>query len=271
MGGGRPKKQRWGGLLRAMLAHPLTRGLDLDDPATTELRVGIIRSKRLLKRIYDRWYGMLRAGLGAGRPVLELGAGAGFLRESVDGLITSEVFFSRNADLIANGLALPFRPASLEAIVMVDVLHHITDVSKFFREAERCLRDGGRILMIEPWVSRWSRFVFTRLHHEPFLPEAATWTFPSTGPLSGANGALPWILVERDREVFEREFPGLQIDRVQHMMPFLYLVSGGVSLRSLAPGFTYPFWRLVEAMVQPWIKHWAMFAFIVINKRAGAR
>jgi hypothetical protein len=38
-------------------------------------------------------------------------------------------------------------------------------------------------------------------------PDAADWSFPAVGPLSGANGALPWILFERDRARFEREFP----------------------------------------------------------------
>ena len=40
--------------------------------------------------------------------------------------------------------------------------------------------------MIEPWVSAWARFVWGRLHHEPFAPEASSWRIPSSGPLSGA-------------------------------------------------------------------------------------
>ena len=152
---------------------------------------------------------------------------------------------------------------------MVDVLHHLPDVRKFFREAERCLRPGGAILMVEPWVSRWSKLIYAKLHQEPFLPEAAEWSFPSTGPLSGANVALPWILVERDRAVFERDFPQFEIDTVRPIMPFQYLVSGGVSLRSFAPGYTYPFWRFLDAIFRPWVKDWGMFAFIALHKRAS--
>jgi hypothetical protein len=61
--------------------------------------------------------------------------------------------------------------------------------------------------MIEPWVTPWSRLVYTRMHHEPFVPAAAQWEFLTTGPLSGANGALPYILFSRDRAQFELEFP----------------------------------------------------------------
>lgn len=263
-----PATRSWRESLRAIMAHPLTKGLDLDDPATTELRRDIIKSKGLLKRIYDQWYATIRRGLGAHGPVLELGSGGGFLQESVHGLITSEVFFCKNVALVANALALPFPPESLQAIVMVDVLHHIPDVRQFFHEAGSCLRYGGTVLMIEPWVSRWSKLIYTKLHHEPFLPEATDWAFPSSGPLSGANGALPWIVVERDRTAFEREFPEFEIETVRPMMPFQYLVSGGVSMRSLAPGVSSYFWRALEVVLSPWMKEWGMFAFIALRKRA---
>ena len=56
------------------------------------------------------------------------------------------------------------------------------------------------------WVTRWSRWIYGRFHHEPFDPQRADWEFPLSGPLSGANGALPWIIFQRDREQFEREW-----------------------------------------------------------------
>jgi len=42
---------------------------------------------------------------------------------------------------------------SLRAIVMTDVLHHIPNVESFFAEAARCVRPGGVIVMIEPWLT----------------------------------------------------------------------------------------------------------------------
>jgi SAM-dependent methyltransferase len=258
--------------LRRALAHPKTRGLDLDDPATTDRRREIVKSKGLLKRIYDQWYAMIVAGLAEGDrildgPILELGSGGGFLNESIDGLITSEVFHCKHVNLAADALALPFAPASLRAIVMIDVLHHIPNVRLFLGEAERCLSEGGTIVMIEPWLSRWSKLVYTRLHHEPFLPDAPEWSFPSSGPLSGSNGALPWIVFERDRTVFEREFPRLEIKSLKPIMPIQYLVSGGVSMRSLAPGWSCSIWKALETALNPHMKDWGMFAFIVLRKR----
>ena len=89
--------------------------------------------------------------------------------------------------------------------------------------------------MIEPWVSPWSRFIYSRFHHEPFRPETPDWEFPRGGPLSAANMALPWVMLVRDREMFDREFPQWRVRRIHPFMPFRYLLSGGVSMRSLAP------------------------------------
>lgn len=53
-------------LLRRLLAHPQTAGLDLDDPAMSELRKQIIASNRLPRAIYDELYSMLARELPAG-------------------------------------------------------------------------------------------------------------------------------------------------------------------------------------------------------------
>jgi SAM-dependent methyltransferase len=195
--------------IKDLLTHPLTQDLDLDDPKTTELRRSIIREKPFLRSIYQDWYQTISSSLEpAQTPVLEIGSGGGFMSEFVPGLITSEVFYIRSVSFVLDGHYLPFADNALGAIVMLNVLHHLTDnVRKFFTDAARCVRNKGAIIMIEPWVTPWSKIIYGKLHHEPFQPEAVSWQFASTGPLSGANSALPWILFSRDRRKFEDEFP----------------------------------------------------------------
>lgn len=261
------------------LAHPLTRGLDLDDPQTTHLRLQIIQKKSFLRKVYEEWYSSIATVLPAGSEgVLELGSGAGFLAQYVPELITSERFYCRGVSIVLNGHQLPFADKSLRGIVMTNVFHHLPQPRCFFAEAARCVRPGGIIAMIEPWVSRWSQLIYTRLHHEPFHPESTKWEFTTTGPLSGANGALPWIVFNRDRSQFEREFPEWRILKIKPGMPFRYLVSGGLSLRSLMPGWSFGFWRGLEYALGPWIDRCAMFALIVLQlatertaKKAGGR
>jgi hypothetical protein len=149
---------------------------------------------------------------------------------------------------------------------MTNVLHHIAHPERFFREASRCMRAGGIVCMVEPWVTTWSRLAYA-LHAEPFLPEASGWAAPSGGPLSGANGALPWMIFARDRQRFESEFPDWVIAEVTPLMPFRYLVSGGISLRSLMPAWSFGMWRSVERALEPWMGRLAMFAIILLRRR----
>ena len=253
--------------LTSLLGHPLTKSLSVDDPRTTELRHQIIQDKPFLRLIYQEWYQILMTRLDSHQTILELGSGAGFLKALYPFVITSEIMQVKNIDLVADASNLPFPEQSLDAIVMTDVLHHVPNPAYFFSEASRCLRPGGKVLMIEPWPTFWSKFVYQNFHSEPF-EVAGGWTIPSSGPLSGANGALPWILFERDRIQFEQAFPHLRIKQVQLMMPFVYLLSGGVSLRFSLPGCMYRFLRRFEKMLNQ--QRWAMFSYIEIEALAAS-
>lgn len=257
-----------GALLRRLLAHPLAARQDLDDPATTEARRQIIAEKPFLRAIYREWYQTLADHLPSGEgSIVELGSGAGFCAEFIPGLITSEVFACSDVRLVMDARALPLPAASLRAIVMTNVLHHLPDVQRFFNEATRCLRPGGKVLMIEPWVTPWSTLVYSRLHHESFAPEAAGWSFNGSGPLSGANVALPWIVFSRDRHRFDQAFPDLRVEQICAFLPFRYLLSGGVSLRSLVPAMTHKMWAGLEGKLKSQMHRIAMFAFISVARR----
>lgn len=252
------------GLIHRWLEHPLTRGLDLDDPRTTDLRRELVRRKTFLRRLYREWYALLGDALPAGAgAVVELGSGAGSIREVLPEVLTSDVLSCAGVRVVADAQRLPFAAASLRGLLMVNVLHHVARCRDFFLDAARCVRTGGAIVGIEPWVTPWSRLVYAHLHHEPFDPDAERWHLASGGPLSGANGALPWIVLERDRAVFEREFPCWRIRRVKPLMPVSYLLSGGVSLRSFAPGWAYPAVRFLESAGD---RLAAMFALIELER-----
>ena len=249
-----------------ILTHPLTRGLSLDDSRTTELRRRIIREKGFLRQLYEEWYRLLISYLPDGEgAVLEIGSGGGFLKEYHRDVMTSEVFFVPHIDVVFNAMTMPFKAASFRAMLMVDVLHHIPEPVLFFSEAARCIASGGRCLLIEPWNTPWARWVYQHLHHEPFNPDCG-WEIASTGHVSGANGALPWIIVERDCDLFCQRFPEWRISFVAPMMPFVYLLSGGVSLRSLMPAWTYRWIRRIEGSVAGMERRCGMFAFIILER-----
>jgi len=153
---------------------------------------------------------------------------------------------------------------ALKAIVMSNVMHHMPQVRRFFAEATRCLQPGGVVAMVEPWMTPFSRQVYARLHHEPCEPDAPAWEFPSSGPLSSANEALAWICLQRDRAVYEREFPQLRIESVNPILPLRYMLSGGIAMRGLLPEWTS---RPLGWIEQVWpISRGAMFARLVLRR-----
>jgi hypothetical protein len=66
---------------------------------------------------------------------------------------------------------------------------------------------------------------------------------------------------------FEREFPQWSVELVAPMMPFRYLLSGGVSLRDLMPGWSSPLWSGFEQLLGTGASRMAMFARIVLRRR----
>lgn len=256
-------------LIRKWLAYPSLNGLDLDDPQTTTLRRGIIQDKVFLRRIYEEWYRMILSTLPPVEgQVVELGSGGGFLDQVLPEAITSDISYFPHIKLVMNGMRLPLADHSLRAIVMVDVLHHLPSVRDFFHEAARCIPDGGAVIMIEPWATGWSKFIYQHFHNEPFVVDTPDWEFAASGPLSGANGALPWIIFQRDRAIFKAEFPEWNISRITPFMPFRYLLSGGVSMRSLTPAWSFSAWSGLERLLNPRMSQLGMFAHIVLTKKS---
>lgn len=254
-----------------LLQNPLTKDLDLDDPQTTILRKQIIQEKPLLKEIYQSWYSVICKQLPhITGPVLEIGSGPGFLKEYIPELITSDYMALPGNDLSCDALQLPFTENSIRAIILINVLHHLQDPLLFFQEANRCLRNGGSIIMIEPWVTWWSQVVYRKLHHEPFDPDAPSWKLPPSGPLSGGNDALPWIIFHRDLEKF-RQLESFQLKRIQPTTPILYLLSGGLSMRNLIPRWlTTPLFILENAIPTQILNKTAMFTTVVIDKNSNS-
>jgi SAM-dependent methyltransferase len=239
--------------LRGALLHPSVRGLDLDSPEATRVHGELIRSKPLLRRLYRSYYAeFLRAGGSSLSGVrLEIGSGGGFLKDLDPRVVTVDIRPGAEVDAVASALELPIAPGSVGAIYALNVLHHLPDLERFFREAVRVLAPGGRAVLIEPYVSPFSRLVYGHLHHEPFDPESRGWTLEPEGPMTAANGALPWIALVRDRDRFDATFPELEVVRITPHTVLSYLVSGGVSMRSLLPGAAFAPLRAAERLLGP--------------------
>jgi SAM-dependent methyltransferase len=240
---------------------------DLDSPERTLFHRNIIRKKLFLRKLYEEWYSIFQQQmklLPEGK-VVELGSGGGFLKDLEPKVICSDVLDLPTNDITFSALYMPFADEEISALFMIDTFHHIPDAEQFLKEAERVLKKGGAITMIEPANSIWGRFIYKNFHHEPFEPEAG-WSIPASGPLSGANGALPWIVFERDKHLFKSRFPGFSIEKIRYHTPFRYLFSGGVSFKQLVPDFTYGIFSFLDNFLSSVSSQFSMFVTIKIKK-----
>jgi len=251
------------------LKHPEARAInDLDCEETVSAHAQIIKSKGFLRRLYSEFYNQISTGGGYDDRgmFVEVGSGGGFIKEVMPDIVTSDVVPHDGVDEVFPAESMPFDDESVNGIFILNCFHHFSEPALVLKEFERVLVNGGSVVMIEPANTWWGRLIYTHLHHEPFDPSGG-WSLPTSGRLSGANGALPWIVFVRDREAFSKLFRSLAIDSVIYHTPFSYLISGGLTWRQLVPTWGYPLIRTVERVLGP-VSGWlGMFMTIVIKKR----
>jgi SAM-dependent methyltransferase len=257
-------------IIRQLLEEPSTSGLDLNSAEATKAQRELIEKKAFLKKLYQQYYDEFKKAdkLSPQNGIrVELGSGGGFLHKQISGLKRIDLRPAAHVDIIASALELPFKDESVGAIFMLNVLHHLQNPKIFFKEASRVLVKNGRIVMIEPYVSPLSKLIYTYLHHEPFDPAQKEWILQGKGAMTSANDAMPWIIFERDRELFESQFKQLNILRVEPHTIMLYLLSGGLSYRAIMPGFAFKPLAYAEKSLGPLKKRLASMMTVEIIKQ----
>lgn len=239
--------------------------IKIDDPRTLLEHRKLIKNKKILNKIYTNFYTQFKKTTIPAGLIIEIGSGAGFIKEVLPKVITSDVVKGEGIDKVFYAEKIPFKSKSTAAFLMVDVLHHIKDIEKAFKEMERCLKVGGKIIMIEPYNSLWGRLIYKYFHKEDFDPYSG-WKIAGKGRISHSNTALPWIIFVRDRKKFINKFPGLRILKLTPHTPFSYLFSGGLSYPQLIPTAFYPLVRLIEYLLSPFNYLIGMFVTVELEK-----
>lgn len=240
---------------------------NLDAPRASILHRKIIQKKQFLKRIYISFYNQFKESVDpvSNKNLIELGSGGGFIKEILPNVRTSDIIKIPGVDMYFSATDMPFAKKSVDAFLMIDVLHHIEKPEALFKEFIRCLKGNGKVVMIEPANTLFGRFIFQNFHHEDFNPMAG-WNGKKNTPLSYGNGALPWIIFIRDREVFENKFPSLKIVKIKAHTPLRYLLSGGLSSKQLVPSWSYPLVHALETLLTPFNSIIGLFYTIELQR-----
>ena len=226
------------------------------------------KSKKILKRLYHNWYRIIKNALRPGS-ILEIGGGSGNLKEFFPHVISSDVVFAPWIDAVLDAHHLPFHEKTFDNIVLFDVLHHLQDPVHFFSEAQHILKHKGRIVLMEPYISFASFFIYRFLH-----PEDLVWNINplKKGSMDNkknyffSNQAIPSLIFERYRDQFIKYFPQFNIIKKERTDFIIYPLSGGFHHPSLCPIFLYPAFEHMEKLLRPLNRFLAFRLFVVLEK-----
>ena len=197
--------------------------------------------------------------------VIEIGSGDGLGKQFLPKTFLTDITFHKNLDALCTAHELPFRTSSVDALLLKDSLHHLPDVELFLNEAHRVLRVGGRIVIFDPYWGPLAKFVYRFLHQEEFDQKTISWSFESNSPWD-SNQALSYLLLRRDRARFEQLFPFFEICEHEVLIGPSFLLSGGVSRRTIVSGKFLKILLRLEMRQSKWFDSLCFFHVFSLTK-----
>lgn len=233
----------------------------------TGLQTRLLAKKKLLLIWYRQIYEYVKNNLSKSGLVVEMGAGSSFLHEHVPNLVRSNIIYIKENDIVFSAFALPFKDSSLGNIVLINVLHHLQDPLTFFKEAERVLKPGGRVLISDPYTSLLSYPVWHYLHPENCEKENIG--FNNTGeinPMIDANSATATNMFCVKDSPLAEHCNYLRPVKVELHSKFLYWIAGGYNFPQFIPTSLNPLVKMAEKILSPFDKWLASFMYVVLEK-----
>ncbi len=223
--------------------------------------------KLCLRFLYTHWFQIIARHITPGK-TLEIGAGIGKLKDHIPHIITLDIAKTPWTEMVADAQRLPFAGESLGNLVLFDVLHHLPNPKLFFAEAIRTLRPGGRILIMDPYISPLSWPVYRFLHPENVdmgCDPLGEDMLSSDTPFD-SNQAIASLLFWRKLKHFVRAFPLLHVVKRERLALVAYPLSGGFGSPALLPQKAICTLARLEAKMSFLAPLMAFRTFIVLQK-----
>lgn len=232
--------------------------------------------KPVLRLLYNHWYSQCLAFFSSERPVVEIGAGSGNFKSYYRDVISTDVFPSGPwIDLVMDAHALALARNKTGNVFVFDVLHHLQRPLDFLRQAVASIKPGGRLVVCEPALSPWSRFVYGVFHHEPVDDNWDLFGLDGK-PMQEdrrhefANAAIPELLFWKNRATTLALLEPCRLVHAEKFGFLLYPLTGGFGYRSYLPSTGFATLQKLEDRIMQPLAGWltGMRMIVVLEKPA---
>ena len=207
------------------------------------------------------------------REYLELGAGAGISNDFLGEYSIQRTDYLKTEDPTVKGNvdahALPFRNEEFDGVILFDTFHHFENPLVALKECIRVTKPGGRIILIEPYVSFLSFPVYRIFHFEEtswkydFYRAKKIKKAPENGD-QGISKSLIHLLKDSPSKKLNLKFSEW---KVSYITPFSFFLTGGSSTPLNTPAAVIRLLLGIERFIPKiFMKLIAARVVIVINK-----
>jgi SAM-dependent methyltransferase len=227
--------------------------------------------KPLLRILYGDFYRLIAEKLSnlPDPKIVELGSGLGNIREVIPNCLRTDLFPNPWIDQIENAYQLSFADESVSDLILTDVFHHLKYPGTALKEFSRVLRQGGRVIMLEPYMSALGSFVYGVPHDEPIaILKKIEWDAPEGWSPEeidyyAAQGNATRIFIS---SYFRTKLMDWQKTEIIPLSAFAYAASGGFSKPQLYPTSMLPFIKKLEKILDLFPSLFATRVLVILEK-----
>ena len=184
-----------------------------------------------------------------GGKTVEFGSGIGQIKEVLPDCITTDMFPNDRIDQVESLYDLSFEASELSNVIMLHVFHHLRYPGAILRELHRVMKLGGRVIILDPYISLLGKLVYGPLHHEPIgLQDEIEWNAPegflaTDDSYYAAQGNATRIFW---RNEFVDEVRGWKRVATKRYSAIPYILSGGYSKPQMYPSWGMGLMKAIE-------------------------
>ena len=232
-------------------------------------RKEIWKRKPQIRLVYKCWIEKIKRFLVEGL-LLEVGSGSGLIKDFFPEIVLSDIVHVPWINLVSNCMDMPFHEGTFGGIISLDLLHHVKQPHVFLKESARILRPGGRIFLIEPYITWASYLGYKLLHHEDiyFKDYHRLGLVQKDDPWKG-NLALANIVFRRDLKYWHMFQPDLDIIHREILSLLDFQGAAGFKPHAYIPYIIFKYLVKMDDWISFLMPLFGFRIFIVLKKKCS--